>query len=178
MIRLFLIGLVTVIGLGAPGLAHAQATVTRSPATAPTLGTTIRGSTATTFTISTSGVVTRTSGDAIRLTSGTVTTPTFSVNCGLLNMSGLCALRYIRVTITPVGGGAATVTRLRVGALSGATYRSGGAPAEGPSVTFDLNPLGLLSNASFRLGMDVTLAANAPSGTHGFDYLVTVELVR
>ncbi|MCO8030808.1 hypothetical protein NI454_12710 [Brevundimonas diminuta] len=178
MIRFLMIALVAVLGMSAPRLAHAQVTVTRSPATAPTLGTTIRGTTATTFTVSTSGAVTRTSGDAIRLTGGSITTPTFSVNCGLLNLSGLCALRYIRVTITPVGGGAASVTRFRVGGLSGATYRTGSAPAEGSSVTFDLNPLGLLSTATFRLGMDVTLAANAPSGAHDFDYIVTVELVR
>jgi hypothetical protein len=178
MSQLRLICLLALIGIGAPGLAHADATVTRSPATAPTLGTTIRGTSATTFSISTSGVVTRTSGDAIRLTSGSVTTPTLSVNCGLLNLSGLCALRYVRVTITPVGGGSATITRLRVGSLSGATYRSGGAPAEGPTLTFDLNPLGLLSTATFRLGMDVTLAANAPTGPLAFDYVVSVELVK
>jgi len=178
MIRRLLIGLVALLGASTPNLAHADATVTRSPATAPNLGTTIRGTTATTFSISTSGVVTRTSGDAIRLTSGSVTTPTLSVNCGLLNLSGLCALRYVRVTIMPVGSGSATITRLRVGSLSGATYRSGSAPAEGSTLTFDLNPLGLLSTATFHLGMDVTLAANAPTGTYGFDYLVTVELVK
>lgn len=165
-------------GLAAPGHALAQATVTRSPATAPTLGTTIRGTSATTFSISTSGAVTRVSGNAIRLSSGSVTAPTITVNCGLLNLSGLCALRHVRVTITPApGSGPAAISRLRVGSLSGASYRSGSGPVEGSSLSFDLNPLGLLGSATFRLGMDVVLAANASSGTYGFDYVVTVELV-
>lgn len=164
--------------LMAAGPAFAQATVTRSPATAPTLGTTIRGSSATTFSISTAGVVTRASGNAIRLSTGSVTTPTLTINCGLLNVSGLCAVRYIRVTITPVtGSGPAAITRLRVGSLSGATYRTGGAPAEAATLSFDLNPLGLLSTATIKLGMDVQLAANAASGNQTFDYLVTVQLV-
>lgn len=159
-------------------LAQSDASVTRSPATAPTLGTTIRGTSATTFSISTAGAVTRTSGDAIRLTSGSVTTPTLSINCGLLNLSGLCALRYIRVTITPVtGSGPATISRLRVGGLSGATYRAGSAPTEAASLTFDLNPIGLLSTATLKLGMDVVLSANAASGVYTFDYIVTVQLV-
>lgn len=170
--------LITLLAMAVSGVAHAQATVTRSPATAPTLGVTIRGTAPTTFSISSTGAVTRTSGNAIRLTSGRVTTPMLSINCGLLNLSGLCALRYVRITITPVGSSSATITRFRTGTLNGATYRSGSAPAEGATLTFDINPLGLLSTATFQLGMDVTLAANAPSGTYGFDYVVTVQLVQ
>lgn len=178
MIRLAACILVATSLLAAPQQALADASVTRSPATAPTLGKTIRGASATTFSISTAGVVTRTSGDAIRLSSGSVTTPTLSINCGLLNLSGLCALRYVRVTITPVSGsGAASISRLRVGSLSGATYRTGSPPADAASLTFDLNPIGLLSTATLRLGMDVVLAANAASGAYTFDYIVTVQLV-
>lgn len=162
--------------LFAAGQAQADPTVTRSPATAPTLGTTIRGSSATTFSITTAGAVSRTSGNAIRLTTSSVTTPTITINCGLLNLNGLCALRYIRVTITPVAGsGPATITRLRVGSMTGGVYRSGSAPAEGSSLTFDLNPLGLFTTATFKLGMDVQLAANAASGNTTFDYLITVQ---
>ncbi len=158
------------------GQAQADPTVTRSPATAPTLGTVIRGSSATTFSVTAAGAVSRTSGNAIRLSSSSVTTPTITINCGLLNLSGLCALRYVRVTITPVtGSGPANITRFRVASMTGGTYRSGSAPAEGSTVTFDLNPLGLLSSASFKLGMDVQLAANAASGNQTFDYLVTVQ---
>lgn len=164
--------------LAGPMVAHAQATVTRSPATAPALGTTIRGNATTVFSISPTGTVTRVSGNAIRLSSSSVTTPTLTVNCGLLNLSGLCALRFVRVTITPVtGSGPATISKLRIGSLSGASYRSGSAPAEATSLVFDLNPLGLLGSASFRLGMDVTLPADAASGTHTYNYIVTVSLV-
>lgn len=164
--------------LAAPLTARAQATVTRSPATAPALGTTIQGNATTVFRVSPTGTVTRVSGNAIRLSSSTVTTPTLTINCGLLNLSGLCALRYVRVTITPVAGsGPATISKLRVGSLSGASYRSGSAPAEAASLVFDLNPLGLLGAATFHLGMDVTLAANAPGGNHTYDYIVTVSLV-
>jgi hypothetical protein len=162
--------------LVAAGRAEADPTVTRSPAVAPTLGTVIRGSSATTFSVTTAGTVSRTSGDAIRLTSSSVTTPTISINCGLLNLNGLCALRYIRVTITPVvGSGPATITRLRVGSMSGGAYRGGSAPAEGATVTFDLNPLGLLATATFKLGMDVQLAAGGPTGPTTFDYLISVQ---
>lgn len=165
--------------MAAPLAAQAQATVTRSPATAPALGTTIRGNAATVFSISATGTVTRVSGNAIRLSSASVTTPTLTIHCGLLNLSGLCALRYVRVTITPVAGsGPATISKLRVGSLSGTSYRSGSAPSEGASLVFDLNPLGLLSSATLRLGMDVTLAANAASGNHSYDYIVTVALVQ
>lgn len=170
---------VAALSLLSPSLAPtpAQAQVSHTPATAPALGTTIRGTSATTFSVSTSGVVTRTSGNAIRLSSASVTAPTISLNCGLLNLAGLCALRYVRVTITPVVGSTASISKFRVGSLSGATYRSGSAPAEAASLTFDLNPLGLLGTATFVLGMDMTLAANAATGNYTFDYVVTIQLV-
>lgn len=161
-----------------PGVAHAQLAVTRSPATGPVLDKTIRGVTVTTFSISTAGAVTRTSGDAIRLGASSVTAPSLSISCGLLNVSGLCALRYVRITISPVtGSGPAQVTRLRVGSLSGATYRTGSAPSAAGALSFDLNPLGLFGTAVFNLGMDVQLAANAASGPQTFDYIVTAEFV-
>lgn len=159
----------------AAGSAHADPTVTRSPATAPVLGTTIRGSSATTFSITTAGAVSRTSGNAIRLSSSSVTTPTITINCGLLNLNGLCALRYIRVTITPVAASPAQITRLRVGSMTGGVYRTGSAPAEASSLVFDLNPLGLFTTATFKLGMDVQLAAGAASGLQTFDYMITVQ---
>ncbi len=160
-----------------PGAALAQIQVT--PATAPVLGTTIRGSSATVFSISTTGVVTRLSGNGIRMSSASVTVPTISFNCGLLNLSGLCALRQLRVTIIPLAGsGPASIVKFRVGGLAGTTYVGGSAPAEGSSVTFDVNPLGLLSTASFQLGMDVQLAANAaPTGLQTFTYQVTVTML-
>ncbi|GAA0620551.1 hypothetical protein GCM10009422_15270 [Brevundimonas kwangchunensis] len=159
-----------------PGVAHAQLAVSRSPATAPVLGNTIRGSSATTFQITSDGVVTRASGNAIRISSSSVTTPTITMTCN--SFASVCYQRYVRVTITPVSGsGPAEISRLRVGSLSGTTYRTGSAPAESASLQFDLNPLGWYGSATFKLGMNVLLAANAASGTDTYDYLVTVQFV-
>lgn len=160
-----------------PRVANAQLQVTPSPATSPVLGTTIRGTSATTFSITTAGAVTRTSGNAIRLSSASVTTPTISIGCGFLNVSGLCAVRSVRVTIVPVtGSGPASIVKLRVGSLSGATY-SGSAPAESSAITFDLQPLGLFGTATFKLGMDVQLAAGAASGAKVYEYQVTATFL-
>ncbi|RZJ88156.1 MAG: hypothetical protein EON88_21720 [Brevundimonas sp.] len=159
------------------GSAFADPYVTRSPAVAPVLGNTIRGSTTTVFSISTGGVVTRTSGDAIRISTGSVTAPTININCGLLNLNSLCALRFMRVTITPVtGAGSATITKFRVSGMTGATYRLGVTPPEAASMTFDLNPIGLLNPVNIKLGMDVSLAPGA-SGVQTFDYSVSVQFV-
>ena len=163
-------------GLLLPTDARAQM-ISLSPQAGPALGTTIRGSTATTFSISTSGVVSRTSGDAIRLSNGMVSAPTVSFNCGLLNLAELCLLRPVRVTISPASaGGTATISRLSISNLSGTTYRSGSAPAEAAVLVFDLNPL-LLSTVSFRLGMDVVLEAGAQTGHATYAYTVTVSFI-
>jgi hypothetical protein len=173
--------------LVAIGLAMAAFALARSPAQAqmislspsgPALGSTIRGSAATTFSISTSGVVTRSSGDAIRMSNTAVSTPTVSFNCGLLNLGQLCALRSVRVTIAPASAGApASISRFRIASLSGTTYVSGSPPSEGATLVFDLNPLGLLSTVTFKLGMDILLTANAASGPATFSYTVTVVFI-
>lgn len=155
--------------------AHAQITV--SPQTSPALGTTIRGSSATTFSISTSGTVTRLSGNAIRLSTSSVTAPTVSISCGLLNLGGLCALRPMRITIASAATAPLSITKFRVANLSGTTWRTGSAPAEAQVLVFELNAMGLLSTVSFSLGMDVLLAAGAASGAQTFPYTVTVQLL-
>jgi len=147
--------------------------IVRYPASAPTLGTTIRGSSASTFSISTAGVVTRTSGNAIRLTSASVTPPTVYIYCG---DSSACRNRNVRVQIQPTGSaGPATISRLRVGGLYGGAYASGSAPPDAASLTFDLVPIGRNSYVSFRLGMDVLLAANAAGGPHNFNYAISAS---
>lgn len=157
--------------------AAAQLAVYRSPVEAPTLGRTIPGQSPTVFSVSIDGAVHRVSGDAIRLSTASVRTPTITVTCGPNILVSLCGLRHVRVTITPVGGqGPATITRLRVGNLRGTLYRYG-APSEGASVSFDLEPLGLFRDATFNLGMDVRLSGAARGGEHFFDYLVTVQLL-
>lgn len=161
-----------------PHAANAQLAVSATPAGSPVLGNTIRGSSTTVFSVTTAGGVTRTSGDAIRLGPGIVTTPTVTITCGLLNLSSLCALRPIRVTITPVtGSGPAQITRLRVAGVSGYSYRSGSAPGEASTIVFDMNPIGLLGSAVFKLGMDVQLAAGAPSGQYPTSYSVTAQFI-
>ncbi len=151
--------------------ASAQIAVSRSPAAAPSLGTVIEGSSTTVFSISAAGVVTRGSGDAVRLTTGGATAPTATITCmTLVN----CTLRDVRVTITASGAtGAASITRFRIGALSGGTYRTS-APPDGSSLTFDLRPLGLGGSASFPLGVDVTVA---PGSTGPASYTYTVSAV-
>lgn len=159
----------TVCGLAATP-ARAQISINRSPATAPVLGTVVRGSAATTFSISAAGVVTRPTGNAIRLRSTTVTVPTVAITCGT---NSNCANRDVRVVVTASGASDdASISRFRIGALTGATYRTT-APAEGASLTFDLRPIGRSSSASFPLGMDVVLAAASDSGADTFTYTVT-----
>jgi hypothetical protein len=170
------LALAVAFSLAAVAPAAAQLTVQRSPAQAPTLGTTIRGSSPTVFSISPTGGVSRISGDAIRLTNASVRTPTITVSCGPNPFDSACAIRYIRVIITPAPGrGPASITRLRVGPLQGSRYTSGSTPAEGSTLDFVISPLGLFRDASFELGMDVRLAGGAPGGEHVFDYVVQVQ---
>jgi hypothetical protein len=175
--KVWWIAIALAFGLLSASGAQAQM-ISLSPQHGPALGKTIRGSTATTFSITTMGVVTRTSGDAIRMTSSGVSAPTVNFNCGLLNLGQLCALRPVRVTIAPASsGGPATISKLRISSLSGTTYRSGSAPVEAPVLVFELNPLGLLSTVSFKLGMDVVLSGGAQSGDWTYSYSVTVEFI-
>jgi len=150
----------------------ADVTVSRSPATAPVLGTVIRGASATTYSISTDGVVTRIAGDAIRLSNASVDAPTITLSC---SFSVECIARPIRVTIRPSGNvGNATIVKLRRGAVSGYGYNVG-TVSDGQTLTFDLPVLGLFRQATFDLGMDVQLAAGAQARVHTFSYTVTAE---
>lgn len=176
MLRLLIALIMLVLGSLATR-AEAQM-VTFAPASGPTLGATLRGSSATTFSIGTSGVVTRTSGNAIRLSNATVTAPTVYFNCGLLNLSHLCLARPVRVTIAPApGSGPASITRFRMSNMSGTSYRLGSTPGEAEVLVFELEPLGLLRTVSFRLGMDVQLAGGSASGDWAYAYTVSVEFI-
>lgn len=161
--------------LAAPiGSARAAVTVTGGPAVAPDLGRVVAGRATTTFSITTGGVVTRTSGDAIRLNSSTVTTPTITVTCSV--GVDLCALRKVTVTITPVAGaGPASIVLFRVGSLTTATFRDG-APTAAASMSFVLNAFGYAS-ATFLLGMDAQLAGAAASGQTTLAYTITVAAI-
>ena len=169
---LLLSGLAAIFLIATP--AAAQISMSRSPATSPVIGTVVRGNAATTFSVSTAGVVTRVSGDAIRLSSASITQPTVTLTCGT---NSNCQNRDVRVTVTASGAsGAGSITRFRVGSLTGATYRTA-APADAASLAFDLMPLGSRGSATFTLGMDVLLAAAANSGTDTFTFTVTATFL-
>jgi hypothetical protein len=157
--------------------AEAQIGVSQSPAIAPDLGKVIAGSAPTTFSITSDGTVTRTSGNAIRLSNGSVTTPTISISCALLNLVNLCAVRYMQVTVQPAGGsGPASVNMFRIGSLQGASFRDG-LPTPASAITFVLNPMGL-GTTTFKVGMDVNVAAGAASGQQLFSYTVTASFLQ
>lgn len=160
----------------AAGPAAAQLSVSRSPSgTAPVIGTVVRGSAATTFSVSTAGVVTRTSGNAIRLSTSSVTPPAITIHCGLTLIS--CLLRDVRVVVTATGASDdGSINRFRIGTLTGGTYRTA-PPAESGSLVFDLRPIGAGRSVTFPLGMDILLAPGADSGTDTFTYTVTATFL-
>jgi hypothetical protein len=157
--------------------AHAQIAVNYSPATSPVLGRITRDSGASTFTVSTSGAVSKTSGAAIRLSSASVTPPTVTISCGFLNLDNFCALRQVRVTVTAVPNANAKITGFHISGLLGNLLWAGTAPPSGPSMTFDLKPLGLLGTGTFTLGMDVWISGGLASGQYTFDYVVTATFI-
>ena len=173
MTRILLLpGLAAIFLIATP--AAAQISMSRSPVTSPLIGTVVRGNAATTFSVSTAGVVTRVSGDAIRLSSASITRPTITLTCGT---NSNCVSRDLRVTVTAGGAsGDGGISLFRIGTLTGATYRTA-APANAASLTFDLRPLGSGRSATFTLGMDVLLAAAAISRTNTFTFTVTATFL-
>lgn len=161
----------------APPAAQAQIAISRSPATGPDLGRMVRGSGATVFVVGANGAVTRTTGDGIRISSNSVSAPTFTLSCGFLNLQNLCAMRQIRVTVQPGASASARITRFTVSNPTGSVMYAGAAPAPASSLTFDLKPLGLFGSGTFTLGMDVFTAAGLASGTYNFDYTVTARFI-
>lgn len=170
-LRLQAIGLALALSAAAT-VAQAQVSISTSPASSPALGTVVRGTSATTFSVSTAGAVTK-SGPAIRLSSASVTAPTITLSCGLNTQ---CINRAMRITIAPSGTtGSASIAILRVGSLSGATYKNG-APTDASSLTFDLNPIGILTSVTFKVGMDVLVPTGAATGASTFNYTVTATI--
>jgi hypothetical protein len=148
--------------------AAAQISILRSPVTSPVIGIVMNGSTATTFSVSTAGVVSRVSGDAIRVSSSSVTPPTITLNC-----LSSCKNDEYRITVTATGAsGDSRITRFRIGTLRGGRYRSA-VPAEAASLTFDVRIEDRGTPLTFILGMDILLAAAANSGTQTFTFTVT-----
>jgi hypothetical protein len=174
--RAVLLTLAGLIVMALAGPAAAEIAV-NAPGATPNLGGVIITSGTTSFSISTAGVVTRTSGTGVRLSSANVTMPSATVSCGLLNLDQLCILRLMRITVTPVASaGPVTVTQLRISGLTNAGYWGGVAPAAGSTVTFVLNPI-TIATISFKVGMDIAVAAGAATGNQTFGYTVTAEFV-
>jgi len=175
MIRNLLAIAAFMLSLTWAGSAAAQLSVQRSPtAINPALGQVIRGTSATTFAIATDGTVTRTSGDAIRLSSAPVTPITITIICQL---DVLCNLRHVRVTVTITGStGVAEISNLRISSPYGLLYYIA-PPSSGSTITFDAYPLGLNLGATFKLGMDVLVPASGPTGYGTYSYTVTAVLL-
>jgi hypothetical protein len=175
VIRTLIAVMAFMLGLSWAGSAAAQLTVQRSPAAVnPALGQVIRGTSDSTFSIATDGTVTRTSGNAIRLSSASVTPTTITVICQL---DVLCNLRHVRVTVTITGSnGVAEISNLRISSPVGLVYAI--APASsGTTITFDAYPLGLNLGATFKLGMDVLVPSSGPTGYGAFTYTVTAVIL-
>lgn len=154
------------------------ATVTPSSA-APALGRVVRGGSNTTFTIdAATGVVTKT-GPAIRLTSGSVTTPTIAISCGGSG-GGQCNSRQMRVQISASGALPAHFTQFSVGSLScasgcTATY-VGGTPTPAGSLDFNISGIGNGKTGSFKLGSEVLVPSTGVTGSQTFTVTVVATL--
>ena len=144
------------MALGCVSPAKAQISVVFQTGVAPQLGEIIAGTVPTTFRIAPSGQVTRVSGDAIRLSTAPVAVPRMMISCRALNLSNLCLIRYVRITIVPQTQHAASrITMFYPGQLAGASFRNGPPPA-GSSLDFQLNPMGV-GDTTLSLAMDVVV---------------------
>ena len=155
--------------------AAAQLTVARSPAApAPALGRVVGGTAATTFEVNAStGAVTRLAGgNAVRVSTTSVTAPTITISCG----TGSCATTRVRVTVSAVASSGPSISQFTVTDLTGTTF-DGGAPAPGSSLAFRLQPIGKNRSASFRVGLRVTVPSSPSSGSYTFGYTVNAALV-
>jgi hypothetical protein len=157
------------------GTAAAQTlSVSVSPAgDAPALGRIVRGVQPSVFSISAStGTVTRTSGDAVRIASSVTTTPTVTIRC--TGTGSLCSGNARRFTITlqsvtGIGPGV-TVTNLQVTSPTGATVFGGPTYSNGSLVLV----VGPFSTLQFRVGMSVQVPAGGTTGNATLPFTVNV----
>ncbi len=176
MRRRWAAGLIAGLCLISGGAAAQTYTTTLTPsADAPKIGNVVRGLSNTVFTINaTSGVVTQ-SGPGIRLTPGTVTTPTITIRC----MGGTCNNRRIAVLITRDGAAPAEYTNFTVGGLSCSAGCSaafiGLPPAGGMPLSFEIGGVKNGTTATFRLGSDVTVSGGV-TGTKTFGVTVAASV--
>jgi len=176
MRRRFALGASILLLTLAAGPAVAQLTLFDSPGSnASAIGRVADGATNTVFTVDAStGAVVRVSGDAVRLTSGSASSPTITIVCGNSNACRDDDVRVVIVAGAP-SGGRASIVSFSVSNLSGTTYNSGSAPPEGASLDFLLNPLGRSSITSFRLGLRVSVPTTGATGLSTLPWTVTVS---
>lgn len=146
-------------------------TVRAEPAAGLSLGPTVRGSTASVFSISPTGEVRRLSGDAIRMSNAPVAAPRVVITCLEDGRSG--CTRPLRVRVMAVSGTARTsIRRFVLGGVEGARLEGGG-PSPGPALDFDLTPLGQGGAVGFALGLELRVEAGG-GGREDFNYVVMV----
>jgi hypothetical protein len=160
------LGVLSALALSAPALAQGQnggggqnATISATITTVPALGNVVSaGHGDTVFTIDPStGLVTRSSGTGVRLTSGT-TRAMVTVTC---NASGnQCNQAAVNVKIGPAGS---PTSRART--LTNFTVEMGSAvlavaPTTGSTITFQLSSIGSGSSGTFYVGFDYPIAGN------------------
>jgi len=117
--------------------------------------------------------VTRVSGNAARITTGAVTSPTITVTCG---NAGQCKSNNIRVRVTAGATSGVTIVSFTVSSLTGTTYNSGSPPAEASSLDFQLRSPGGNSSATFRLGMRLNVSV-AAAGAVTLPWTVIVDIL-
>ena len=132
------------------------------------LGTFVAGPTASVFNVAAStGVVTRTSGTAIRLTSGDVATPTVTITCGAGGV-GTCNRTFTVQIVdgSTVSGRPTTIKTFNVSTLSGGagvTFSPSAPPAAGP-MTFSIVGTVNTFTVTFKLGIKASFNASATTG--------------
>ena len=123
------------------------------------------------------GVVTRVSGTAIRLTATNATVPTVTISC--TQMPSNCKKTYT-VTITngtTTQGRSTTIPTFNVSNLtapSGVTF-SPAAPAAGAPLVFSIVSTNNNFSVSFKLAFDATFNSSAVTGSTAWTYTVAVS---
>lgn len=158
--------LLAAIGLGWGGAAMAQ-TFTVSSIGAANLGNVAAAASGQTIfrAAAASGIVTKLSGNGVRLGSGTVRS-LVTVACG---DQGACSTANALVTITTIGsptGRAAALQTFTV-STSGATATIVLAPGTGSSITFRIGPVGRNSSKTFWAGYDLPINGDNAAGATG-----------
>lgn len=154
-----------------------------SPASsAPAIGRFVRGSQSSAFTVAAAtGSVTLASGNAVRLTSGSVTTPTVTLTCTSGSGSGQSCTssgRTFTITVTigtasPSTSANLSLTTASVASLSGASMLTG-PTVNGNTLTFTIGPFSG-STATFKLGVTLNISPTAASANVSMPFTVQIS---